>query len=351
MPNEKNKKAILYTLLEIVAVLVICIVSGAFDWVKLSFSWAKVSTWEYWRDVIQKFLMYTAALFVGYFFKMEKLELKDNEYANLLLSYRELLKSKYESFIEYIETIYNPETKRKFIKVRADKKLLTLDKLSKSAWKLEYNKAIKSGNFDNFQWSSKWSKKYAIRRKRLTEMSDINFIEENWEYISIRYPIISPHVFTYNLKNSDINNAEYRVSNKTAKDFLKIVGRKIIKMFLWAFIVALFAMNPSANELLEMANGWITVIIQYVFRVFMIVFNFVWGLFCGKQMFINNFILPLQNRIRILKLYIDWCKKENKPLTYSDELMNTYRDREAQETRLTNLLDLAQDAKDKILKK
>ena len=49
---------------------------------------------------------------------------------------------------------------------------------------------------------------------------------------------------------------------------------KIVLLFLEQLILALL-ISPDTNQLLEQANGWIAVVIQYIIRVGMIIANFV----------------------------------------------------------------------------
>ncbi|MDY5982341.1 MAG: hypothetical protein SPJ17_01385, partial [Anaeroplasma sp.] len=80
---------------------------------------------------------------------------------------------------------------------------------------------------------------------------------------------------------------------------------------LGATILALLMINPDTNQLLEQANGWIAVIIQYIVRVGMIISNFVMGIYNAKTIFNDNYLRPINNRIRMLDEYKIY-KTENK---------------------------------------
>lgn len=323
--STKNKKLALYTFLEVVAVLIMCFVGGCFDWMHLKFTFDKFGEWSFYETVLQKWTLYSCALLVGYFFKLEREELNNEIYLSTLGMYRELLKSKKESFVFFIESIFNPATKKRYIKMKAEYKLLKLDKKAKDEWKIEFNKALKSEKgLKAWTWMSEESGRYARERIKLTELASDNYINENWEVISIKYPSISPHIFTPSLRKNITPDEEYKVENETAKDMGRTVVRKLITVFLVSVIFAMFILQPSANELLEQANGWLIMIIQYIIRVIMIIVNFIFGLYTGKEVFENNFILPIDNRIRILKQYINWKKENNEKDSWADQVIDSY---------------------------
>ena len=89
------------------------------------------------------------------------------------------------------------------------------------------------------------------------------------------------------------------------------LSRKIVYSILGATILALLIISPDTNQLLEQANGWIAVVIQYIIRVGMIIANFVMGLYNAKTIFNDNYLRPINNRIRMLDEYQIY-KTENK---------------------------------------
>ena len=74
----------------------------------------------------------------------------------------------------------------------------------------------------------------------------------------------------------------------------------------------IMALSPQTNELLEQANGWIVLLIQYIIRVIMICLSFATGIFTAKNTFNDNYLLPLTNRIDILDQFKSWL--ETNPL-------------------------------------
>lgn len=341
--QNTTKRIAIYTALEIVAVLLICMLSGAMDWTNMEITFSKFGEWSFYESVIQKFIMYSAALLVGYFFKLEREELTNNEYFAALDTYRILLKSKKDSFVYFVENIFNPKTKKRYIKMKSTQRLMRLDKHAKDSWKLEFNRASRSEEgIESWKWSSPKVEKYAKKRIELTNLSSDSYIEDNWELISIKYPAISPHVFSSGLRKTISPDDEYRITNRTANDLGRTVVNKLILTLLISVIMALFVLDPSTNELLEQVNGWITVIILYVVRVIMIIINFFCGLISGKKMFQDNYILPIDNRSRILKEYINWKKETNEPDSFADTVLENYEKNLALKKELNAAIEKAE---------
>lgn len=323
--KPKTKKMVLYTILETFAVLLMCFVGGCFDWVHLKFTFDKFGTWEFYESVLQKWILYSCALIVGLLFKIQKEEMNNQEYFSELNLYKEWLKSKKESFIDFIENIFNPNTKKRYIKLSVEHKLLKLDKRAKDQWKVEFNDAIKSKDFANWKWSNEKVKKYADERVRLTRLSSKEYIDENWKTINQKYPTINPHIFTESIHKNIKPDEEYKVENQTVKEMGAGIGKKFISILCISIGLSLFALDPQANELLEQAHGWIVMIIKYIIRVGMIIGNLAFGMYSGKEMFYENFILPIKNRIRILAEYVNWLKISKIENTWADEVMLAVR--------------------------
>ena len=99
---NKNRKIALYTFLELVALLTLTMLASMWDWVNMGFSLSKIQTKAYWNEVIMNAVMYSCALILGNLLKLEKLELKDKAYYDLLYIYRtDKLNYKDENFVSY----------------------------------------------------------------------------------------------------------------------------------------------------------------------------------------------------------------------------------------------------------
>lgn len=319
---NKNRKIALYTFLELVALLALTMMASMWDWVNMGFSLSKISTKEYWNNVIIQAVMYSCALILGNLLKLEKLELKNKAYDDLLLLYRkDKLPIKDEHFTKYVMDVLNPSIKKEFLKKKYETKLARLEKYSLDSFQLCYNMACEhEGGFDEYvkvYMHNPFKKIYCRRRKTLEKLRSDEYIEKHYQSMWVRYPKVNPYSFTYYLSIKMNDRTKYQTENKTAKDMSIRLSRKLVYSVLSATILGLFFVYPDANELLEQANGWIAVVIAYIIRVGMIVANFVMGIYNAKTIFNDNFLRPISNRIRMLDEY-QIFKTQNKWTSKAD---------------------------------
>lgn len=312
---NKNRKIALYTFLELVALLILTMLASMWDWVNMGFTLSKITTKAYWNEVILNAVMYSCALILGNLLTLEKLELKSKIYDDLLLTYRnEKLPYKDEHFVTYITTILNPSIKKEFLKKKYENKLARLEKYSFDSFQLCYNNAVESENFDDyvkFNVRNPFKKFYCRRRRNLEHIRSDEYIEAHYKSMFVRYPKVNPYSFTYYLNIKMNDRTKYQTENKTARDMSIKLSRKLFYSVLGATILALLIINPDSNQLLEQANGWVAVVIQYIIRVGMIIANFVMGIYNARTIFNDNFLRPISNRIRMLDEYQDY-KTKNK---------------------------------------
>ena len=312
---NKNRKIALYTFLELLALLTLTMLASMWDWVNMGFTLSKITTKAYWNEVILNAVMYSCALILGNLLTLEKLELKSKIYDDLLSTYRnEKLPYKDEHFVTYITTILNPSIKKEFLKRKYENKLARLEKHSLDSFQLCYNNAMESENFEEYvkvNVRNPFKKFYCRRRRNLEHIRSDEYIEAHYKSMFVRYPKVNPYSFTYYLNIKMNDRTKYQTENKTARDMSIKLTRKLFYSVLGATILALLIINPDTNELLEQANGWVAVVIQYIIRVGMIVANFVMGIYNAKTIFNDNYLRPISNRIRMLDEYQDY-KTKNK---------------------------------------
>ena len=317
MENEtKNKKIALYTTLEIIALFILTVVGSMWDWVDMRFTLSKITTVEYWSDVFIQTVMYSCALILGNLLKLEKLELNSPDYMSLLNDYRKKdengnfvgsLRHKDDMFVDYVNRVLNPSIKKKFLKKKYENKLARLERFSKDSFQLEYDRVeehiFAGGNVNEYVFKNRHTRYYYFRRKELEQLKSDEYINKHWQSMYVNYPKVNPYTFTefLNIKTND--RTMYQTENKTAKDMSTSVGRKIVYSIMGATIIGLLLINPSVNQLLEQANGWIALLISYVIRVGMVVGNFTMGVYNAKRIFRDNFLRPISNRIRMLEEY------------------------------------------------
>lgn len=168
--KQKRTKTILYSSLEILCAFLLSLFGCCWDWVNLSFTLSKISTPQYWNNVAISTGMYSCACLLGTFFKLQRSELNNQEYDKELKDYRVALEWKDKTFVSFINNILNPKKKKERLIEKYDKKLSRLDTFAKEKWRLDFNDAIASGDADNFNFSSKASKRHYQRKMELERL-------------------------------------------------------------------------------------------------------------------------------------------------------------------------------------
>ncbi len=305
----KNKKRILYTTLEVITILIMTMVGNMWDWVNMEFRPDLIGTAHFWEDTIVKATLYSGSLILAILLKLSKLELEDIRYDDLLLKYRNKLPIKEnnsEMFDNYLERELNPRIKKEYIKTKLERKLYRIQKHERDTWAMDYFMAKDSGELENFNFSSRWSKRYFIKRTRIEAMLDPAFIEAHWMNMSVKCPRVSSTQFGYYLEIGRNRDERYKLNNEVVKDVAKQAVLKVAFTFLISMCFTIMALSPQANQLLEQANGWIVLLIQYIIRVIMICLSFATGIWTAKTTFNDNYLLPLTNRIEILDNFKCW---------------------------------------------
>lgn len=305
----KNRKRILYTTLEVTVILIMTMVGNMWDWVNMQFRPDLIGTSAFWEDTIVKATLYSGSLILAILLKLSKLELEDTRYDDLLGQYRGKLDVKSnnaEAFDNYLETDLNPRIKKEYIRTKLERKLYRIQKHERDNWAMDYFKAKDSGELENYNFSSRFSKRYFIKRTRIEAMLDGNFIEEHWMNMSVKCPRVSSTQFGYYLEIGRNRDERYKLTNEVVKDVFKQGALKVVTVFFISICFTVMALQPQTNELLEQANGWIVLLIQYIIRVIMICLSFATGIFTAKNTFNDNYLLPLTNRIEILDTFKSW---------------------------------------------
>ena len=305
----KNRKRILYTTLEVVVILIMTMVGNMWDWVNMEFRPDLIGTSAFWEDTIVKATLYSGSLILAILLKLSKLELEDIRYDDLLEKYRgklDVKETNSEAFDTYLEKELNPRIKKEYIKTKLERKLYRIQKHERDSWAMDYFQAKDSGKLENFNFSSKWSKRYFIKRTRIEAMLDKEFIEAHWMNMSVKCPRVSSTQFGYYLEIGRNRDERYKLNNEVVKDVVKQGTLKVITVFFISICMTIMALSPQTNQLLEQANGWIVLLIQYIIRVIMICLSFATGIWTAKSTFNDNYLLPLTNRIDILDNFKDW---------------------------------------------
>lgn len=309
-PELRKKKITLYTVAEVLGILALCVIGNVFDFVNMRFAFERVATLGYWEGVLQQALLYSITLVLGYLYKIERMVLEDEEFARGMDQYHDRLKLKTQAFPGWVDDQLNPMIKKEYFKDHIERKLYKLDRKAKDQWKLDYNHWLESKiEFEKFEFSDKKSKEYCSKRFKLEqEILPINIdsCSKNFEAC----PRVNAHSFTYGVHGDEGKAGEWKTENTVTKDLASIWARKVLSVFLAAVIVGSIIADPDITALAGEAYGWAKLIVKYAIRCGVILWCLGQGLFMGRKIFESNYTLVVENRIRILEMFISWDVKQ-----------------------------------------
>ena len=81
--DAKDRKLLIYTVLEAVGLITIVILTGMMDFLHMEFDPSRLGTSEFWTESCLNAIIYTIALAIGYLSRLQREELKNETFANL----------------------------------------------------------------------------------------------------------------------------------------------------------------------------------------------------------------------------------------------------------------------------
>jgi hypothetical protein len=337
-PSIRKRKITLYTIAEVLAILALCVIGNVFDFVNMRFAFERITTAAYWEATLQQALLYSISLILGYLYKIERCVLDDPEFARGMDQYHDRLKLKTQSFPTYIDETLNPMIREEFYKDSIEHRLYKLERHAKDQWKLDYSHWLASKKpYEEFQFCGRRSKKYCNKRLTLEQL----ILKDNIASASScfdAYPRVNAHSFTYGIHSDESKAGEWKTENTVSKDLTLIWLRKVLTVFLAAMIVGSIVADPDVTELAGEAYGWLKLLVKYAIRCGTMIMCLGTGLAMGRKIFESDYILVIENRIRILDMYVAWDVKQGshedpayKILQYLQSLQDA-RDKDASPT-------------------
>ena len=330
-PQYRQHKSKLYTIASLILLFAMILIGSGFDWLNLVFDFSRITTWNYWNGVLQQCLLYGCSVMLGHVSRLQKEVLTNADFAHDIGVYRQKLAFKTQSFTQYIDGTLNPQIQLDYYKAMLERKLYRLDRHARDIDRLEYAKALEGDDLEEYNFSDKRSRRYAIKRFRLEQMMlDKNIAENCAAYGD--YPRINAHSFTWSIGEKGSRGDEWKTENAAAKDMARVFIRKALDVALAGLFIGSIIADPQANEILETANGWLKLILIYLVRVVAMVWSYGTGAYEGKENFERNYILVAENRIKILDLYISWQSTTGERDTPTYRLMQ-YLNRQIEKER------------------
>ena len=281
-----------------ILLFVILFVFGCFDFAHLKFHYEYLIDANYWVNVTTKGIADICAYNVGINVVIDDVIKRNIVLQELSKLYEKLNNCKQMDFEDFIVE-YNKECKIVAYKHEINHKIYKLNKHSKRSDKLLYYK--EPNNTTN---------KYCIHRRELEHLKTDEYILANIDSIDVRYRDIDASVF-----DLEINGAQKIVTNTVTGSLKKgrivasattILGVVGISMFFNSF-----SLEPNKEEFVD----GVAAAVNYVMRTFIdigiVAWQFLRGILTTHSIVSKQITIPLEERVRILKLYYAWRQQKS----------------------------------------
>lgn len=296
-----------------ILLLVILLVFGCFDWMNLKFHYEYLLDGNYWVNIGIKGVADICAYNIGVNFIIDDIIKRNLQLAVLKYQYEKLNEVKQEDFPQFID-IYNRERRIATYKNIVSHKIYLLNRISRRADRITYSKLIKTADISTL-------KGYAKKRWELEQMKTDEFIEENYEALSVPYKDVDSSIFEL-----EINGSEKIIQNKVTGSVAK--GRAIASastmfgVLAFSVIFTPISLDPNKQEFENQMVAAVNTAVRISTDIGIVVWQFTRGILGTHRIISNQMTIPYAERVKILKLYYEWRKRNGKsvPQVYEDIL-------------------------------
>lgn len=292
--------------------LIILLVFGCFDFLHLSFHWEYLIDPNFWLSVGTKAVADICSYNIGINVIMDEIIKRNTTLCTLKTIYDNLNKYKEHDFDDFI-VMYNRECKIAQYKNDINFKIYKLNKKAKHKDKILYS------SDDDVSKQAKLNNKYCIRRNELEILKTDDYITKNIDALDVNYIDVDPAVF-----DLEINGSQKIVQNKITGSLNK--GRIIASMTTLASVIIApivinsFALDPNKQEFEDGVIAGVNYALKMASDIGILIWQFLRGILSTHKIVSQQLTIPLEERVKILKKYYFWRKKNNKtvPQCYED---------------------------------
>lgn len=305
---------------------VILLVFGCFDFAEVKFHFEYLLSINYWSTVFSKTVAGVCAFNIGINLMWDIELAKDKILADAILLYKKLNSYRQNDFEYYCVHIFNPREKTKAYISQINHSIYWLNKFSRAKDRLLY-----SSDLPEHQELKK-TNKYCIRRQRLEDLKDPEFIKKNIDSLKVKYNEVDPSVFDLEIDGSPTFHGVKTVGSvgrgKARASANVVLGMVGFSMFLTAIGLEF---NREAFE--DQMTAFWNYLLKCVTDVGVILWQTLRGMFKTRKIISNELTQVYVGRNKVLTDYLEWRLTTNQPNMKSYEEL--HKDDDVQEIELT----------------
>ena len=302
---SSKKEFIFKQTINIVLVFVIMFVFGCFDFMHATFHWEYLADQDYWVSVTMKTIGDVCAFNIGINLLIDDAIKRNKVLARLKEIYENLNKYREKDFDGYVDNIYNKEQRIEAYKNQIDFHIRALNKVSRAKDRILYS------SDDPNKQEIKKTNKYCIHRARLEELKSDEFIEKNYENLSVYYKNVDPAVFGVELDGSQ-KIKQNKVTGSIVKGQVKASATTILSVMTVSMFFGSIMLQPDTQELEEGVIAAMNWVLRAVADIGVILWQLFRGTFTAPKIVSSQLTVPCGERVKILKSYFAWRQENGK---------------------------------------
>lgn len=320
----KNKQNIVYILVEILSFILLLALSGIVSLFSVKFDFTKITSAEYWTNVITNSVAYSAILVISQITRLQKEISSNKTFSDLMIKYRTLLKLKGDDFTFFIDKIKNPKLQKDAYENHIHQKLAKMDKHANYELRLafsDYLDALK--NKKEYIFKTKIIKRYCLKRYNLEKML-LPEIESHECVNYSKYTKVSSYAFSDDCESVLGSHEDYNnVYNNSGRDLTFNTFKKLFNCIIFAAI--------SGSIIMTVTNPDVSVyyiLLDLLTILFGLLASFFTGYYNGKKIFVKNYIQVINHRNNILNEYISWDSSHANTVTPTIKILQYLDDQD-----------------------
>lgn len=301
---SSKKQFLTKQIINVGLLFIILLVFGCLDFATLTLHFEKVLELSFWGTILTKLIAGMCAFNIGINIMYET-ELKKAENLEKAMNEYDILNgSKRNDFEHFIQNVYNPQEKRKAYKSKINKQIYLLNKYSR-----RYDRLLYSSELPERQEEKK-TNKYCIKRKELEELKSDEYIDKNINSIIVKYNEVDASIFELDITGASTYTGARLVGNENLGR-IKATSTMALGMVFFAMFTTSIGLEFSQQEFASQMERFWHYVLKCAEDVGVIMWQVIKGFGEPRKIISNELTKPYANRVKVLKEYWIWHKKQN----------------------------------------
>lgn len=300
-----NKAKIMKNIFSSFLIVVCTSLLGAWNWVSFGFSVEVLKTSEYWIHVGIRSICLICMYQVGVNLFFDRIREKSTVLQSEVETYEQLNKLRDVNFNEYVDGHLNRDIKKEAYRKRMLKKIYKLDKKATDTEKLLFlENDPEAEMLIRRKMVKKKDNKYCIKKQAILDLLKEENLDRTIDMLDVKYQHVEAAAFDLDI-HGNISVDSYKVRSKQGTATAQAITKALAFMLPMGMVAS--SLVPGLIE-----GNTITSVINCIMDIGFCLWQLIRGIMFCETLLNAEYILPYSNRNRILKMYINWNKGNEK---------------------------------------